>query len=193
MLKAMNDFGNAPAFAGGGNHGDRVMTRGICSATSEWKLKVEPADSGVKVEFEVESGVADQSWNYTLSGPSGEIASGSATTDARGEFEVEATTAGTITDAFTGTATNGTETCDSAVGVLPAPAPGDHHSDDPADHVDRPGEQHHEGSCTDDSAIDLAVKQAGKQRVATLSVSSGQKGQNERNQQVHACVVHWQG
>lgn len=171
----------APAFAGGGHHGDGVITRGTCSATADWKLKVEPEDGGVEVEFEVESGVVGQSWNYTMSGPSGEIVSGSATTDDRGELEVKATAAGTVTDVFTGAATDGSQTCDSTVGVLPAPAPGDHHGDDPADdHVGPRGEHHHEGECTDASVIDLAVKQAGKQRVATLSVTSGQKGQKWR-------------
>ncbi len=144
--------------------GDEVKVQGRCSGTSKWELKVESEDSGVKVEFQVDSHVPGQAWDYTISGPAGQIASGSATTDEEGEFEVKVLTAGSVTDAFSAVATNAGETCDSAVGVV---------ADDDSEDVD-------EGMCTDDSSIVLTVKKTGQKRIATLSVDARAKGEKWR-------------
>lgn len=148
--------------------GDEAKAQGVCSGTARWELKAEPEDQAVKVEFSVDSGVAGQQWDYTVSGPGGEILSGLATTDDEGEFEVKATTAGSVRDAFTAIASTSDQTCDSTVGIV---------ADDDAEERDDDGEDIDEGMCTDDSSIELAVTQSGQNRVATLSVKGAHKGQ----------------
>lgn len=155
---------------------DEVKTKGVCSVSSEWELKSETDDDGVKVEFEVDSGVAGQSWDYVISGPSGQLAAGTATTDPSGEFDVEIVTAGAVSDGFTATATSGAETCDSTVGV------GQERDDDSEDDGDDDStgsddEDVDEGQCTAASSIVLSVDKSGKTRSATLSVKGSKKGQ----------------
>jgi hypothetical protein len=153
-----------------------VKTQGACSGTSAWELKAESDDDGVKIKFEVDSRTANQVWDYVVSGPAGTITSGTATTDAQGEFEVEAVTAGSVTDKFTGVATTADETCDSAVGI----GADDDADDDSADDRDDDGEDIDEGKCTDDSSIALKVQTSGRTRVATLSVRGAKAGQKWR-------------
>jgi hypothetical protein len=149
------------------NSEDEAKTQGMCSGTARWELKAEQDDNGVKVEFAVDSHVPGETWDYSLSGPGGVLASGSATTDREGEFEVKALTSGSVTDVFSGLATTADQTCDSTDGVM-------------ADDRDDDSEDIDEGKCTADSSIELAVKQSGKKRVAKLSVTGGKKGQKWR-------------
>jgi hypothetical protein len=152
---------------------DEAKTQGMCSGTARWELKAEQDDGGVKVEFSVDSHVPGQTWDYSLSGPGGVLASGSATTDREGEFEVKTLTAGSVTDVFTGLATTADQNCDSTVGITAD-------DDDEADDRDDDSEDIDEGKCTADSSIALAVKQSGKKRVAKLSVTGTKKGQKWR-------------
>ena len=156
----------APALAS--DHEDEAKTKGMCSVSSHWELKAETDDDGVKVEFEVDSRTAGQSWDYVISGPAGELAAGTATTDDEGEFEVEVITSGSITDAFTAVATTTDETCDSTVGIGADDDGGD---DDSAD------DDSDEGQCTAASTIVLKVDKSGQTRKATLAVKGAKKGQ----------------
>lgn len=164
-----------PALASG-DHSDEVKTQGACSGTSGWELKAERDDTGVKIEFAVDSRVPGQVWDYVISGPTGGIASGTATTDDEGEFEVQALTAGSVSDAFSALATTAGETCDSTVGA--GSEDGDDDSADDRD--DDSSEDVDEGQCSADSSIELTVKNAGQSRVATLSVKSSKAGQKWR-------------
>lgn len=155
----------APALAS--DHEDEAKTRGTCSISSRWELKAEADDDGVKVEFEVDSSTPAQSWDYVLSGPGGELASGTAITDYEGELDVEVVTTGSITDAFTAMATTTDETCDSTVGVGIGDDDDDDYSDDDSD----------EGQCTAASTIVLTVDKSGQTRKATLAVKGAKKGQ----------------
>ena len=148
--------------------GDEAKTQGVCSGTARWELKAEPEDQAVKVEFSVDSGVAGQQWDYTVSGPGGEIVSGSATTDYEGEFEVKAMAASSVMGPFTAIATTSDQTCDSTKGIV---------AEDDAGERDDDGEDIDEGMCTDDSSIELAVTRSGQNRVATLSVKGARQGQ----------------
>lgn len=161
---------------GSSDHSDEVKTEGTCSVSSKWELKAELDDQGVKVQFAVDSRVAAQTWDYVLSGPGGTITSGTATTDEEGEFEVEAVTAGAVSDAFSATATTANETCDSTVGIG-TEDPSEDGDDDGADARDDDSEDVDEGMCTQDSSIELKVQNAGQSRVATLSVAGSKAGQ----------------
>ena len=157
----------APALAS--DHEDEAKTKGMCSVSSHWELKAETDDDGEKVEFEVDSRTAGQSWDYVISGPAGELAAGTATTDDEGEFEVEVITSrgsydgslwkditsGSITDAFTAVATTTDETCDSTVGI------GQDSDDDEYDDEDSADDDSDEGKCTATSTIVLTVDKSG--------------------------------
>lgn len=163
-----------------------VRTSGQCTGTAVWKLKVKEDDAGVEVEFEVDSNEAGQTWDYTLSGPTGVLSSGTRTTaGVSGSFDVEVATAGAVTDTFTGLATFNGQTCDTTVSSPnPDPSPTDDDSDDDGDDDhggkgtdDTPGsEDDIEGTCTDDSVAMLRVK--GKK--ATLHVDASTRGQRWR-------------
>ena len=155
----------APALAS--DHEDEAKTKGMCSVSSQWELKAESDDDGVKVQFEVDSRTPGQSWDYVISGPTGQLAAGTATTDNEGEFEVEVVTTGAVTDAFTAIATTADETCDSTVGIGEYDDDSDDNGDDDSD----------EGKCTDTSTIVLSVDKAGQTRHATLAVKGTKKGQ----------------
>ncbi len=79
---------------------------------------------------------------------------------------------------FTGLATTADQTCDSTVGIGVDDDSDDR--DDDSDDRDDDGEDIDEGKCTADSSIALAVKQSGKKRMATLSVTGSKKGQKWR-------------
>ena len=175
----------APAMASGGSD-DRVevSSEGQCSGTARWELKAKERDGGVEVEFEVDSNVVGQAWDYTLSGPSGVLAEGSKTTTApSGSFSVEVKTSGSATDTYLGVATFDGQECNTSVNA----GVGDDDSSD-----DGPGDDDHgtghddsaddvfEGTCSADSAITLKVKQKSKMRVAELELDSSRKGQKWR-------------
>lgn len=66
-----------------------VITRGPCSASSDWKLKASPENGRIEVEGEVDSNVNGQRWSWQLS-HNGELsARGAKTTTApSGSFDV---------------------------------------------------------------------------------------------------------
>ncbi len=150
------------------DHEDEAKTKGMCSVSSHWELKAEADDDGVKVEFEVHSATPGQSWDYVIAGPGGQLAAGTAITDSEGEFDVEVVTTGSVSDAFTATATSSDETCDSTVGIGADDDDGD---DDSAD------DDSDEGQCTAASTIVLKVDKSGQTRKATLAVKGAKKGQ----------------
>lgn len=159
---------------------DEAKTKGVCSVSSHWELKAEADDDGVKVEFEVDSHTPGQNWDYTITGPSGELASGSATTDDEGEFDIQVVTSGSVTDPFTALATTTDETCDSTVGIGETGDDGDDHGDDDGDDDgddESADDDSDEGKCTATSTIVLTVDKRGQTRRATLAVKGAKKGQ----------------
>jgi hypothetical protein len=110
-------LGAGPAMA---NDSD-VVARGHCSTTSHWKLKAGTrSHDRLRAEFEVDSNVADQTWNVTVSHNGTTVLDNSQVTDGGGEFEVRVRVPDAAgTDSFTGSATNPTtgETCTGTVTV----------------------------------------------------------------------------
>lgn len=179
-----------PALASGGSD-DRVevFSAGQCSGSARWELKAKERDGGVEVEFEVDSNVVGQQWDYTLSGPDGELSSGTRTTTApSGSFSVEVRTGGSAMDAFVGTATFGAQTCDTTknAGVgddkSSDDGPGDDNGGKSRD--DGPGDdksrETFEDTCSAGSEIKLKVKRSARFRIAELEVDSNRRGQKWR-------------
>ena len=78
----------APASAKDGD--GRVIVRGDCSSSADWKLKAKPDDGHIEVEFEVDTNRNGRRWTYTLRSDGAVFASGSRTTRApSGSFSVE--------------------------------------------------------------------------------------------------------
>jgi hypothetical protein len=174
-----------PALASGGTD-DRVevFSAGQCSGSARWELKAKERDGGVEVEFEVDSNVVGQQWDYTLSGPNGELSSGTRTTTApSGSFSVEVKTAGSATDTFVGTATGGGQTCDTTknVGVGDDKGSDDGPGDDNGGkNGDDKGRERFVGTCSAGSEIKLKVKRSAQFRIAELEVDSNRKAQKWR-------------
>lgn len=169
-------LGTVPGMASGGDRPE-ISSEGACSAGARWELKVKERDGGVEVEFEVDSNVVGQQWDYVLSGPDGQLSSGTRTTTApSGSFSVEVETAGSVAEAFRGVATNAGQTCDSNVGVGSGDDSGDDSSDDSADdtRVTIPG------TCSAGSEMKLKVKRGARFRIAELEVDSDRRGQKWR-------------
>ena len=79
---------SAPALAKDGD--GRVVKRGSCSASSDWKLRAKPDDGRLEVEFEVDSNRVGQRWTWTIRHDGRTIRSGARTTKApSGSFSVE--------------------------------------------------------------------------------------------------------
>ncbi len=79
-----------PAFAGSGD----VINEGPCSGSSDWKLKAGPDNGRIEVQFEVDSNVNGQNWQFRLSDNGTRIAQGTRTTvGPSGSFEVRVVTA----------------------------------------------------------------------------------------------------
>lgn len=77
----------APAFAAGS---DDVERTGNCSASSDWKLKAKPDNGGLEVQFEVDSNVVGQNWQYKITDNGQLLSQGTRTTTGpSGSFEVE--------------------------------------------------------------------------------------------------------
>lgn len=164
----------APALA---DDSPETETKGSCSAGAFWEMQVEPEDGALKVQFEVKSATPGQAWDYSISGPSGVLASGSDTADSRGKVEVETQVDGALGDTLTAVATSAAgQVCDSTVGIL-----ADDDSDDQGEDSDDQGDDDaYEGTCTDDSTIAMTVKKAGKTRIAKVSLTSARKGEKWR-------------
>ena len=68
----------------------RKVTRGNCTAATDWKLKAKPRDGRMEVELEVDSNRVGQRWTYTLRHDGIVKASGTRITRApSGSFSVE--------------------------------------------------------------------------------------------------------
>jgi hypothetical protein len=75
----------APAFAKSGE----VRKSGVCSGHSTWKLKAAPDNGRLQVEFEVDSNVVGQTWNWKLFDNNAQVAAGTSKTVApSGSFDV---------------------------------------------------------------------------------------------------------
>lgn len=78
----------APAAAKDGD--GRVITRGSCSAATDWKLKAKPDDGRLEVEWEVDSNRVGQRWAWTIRHDGTKVAGGRRTTQGpSGSFSVE--------------------------------------------------------------------------------------------------------
>jgi hypothetical protein len=162
----------SPASASGGDDVE-VRSAGQCTGSARWELKVKEDDGGVEVEFEVDSNVVGQQWQYTLRGPGGVLSSGTRTTTApSGSFDVEVWVAGTVSDTFVGTASFGGQQCDTTDGTPVT----DDRDDDGTDDRGRGDDDSIEGTCTDDSEARLTVKG----RKATLRLDSTSRGERWR-------------
>jgi hypothetical protein len=84
--------GSAPAMARPGD----VIKTGSCSGASDWKLKLSPDNSGIEVEFEVDSNVNGQTWQVRILKNGAGIFSGSRVTrPPSGSFEIRKVTSDT--------------------------------------------------------------------------------------------------
>lgn len=192
-------------WAASADDGTERETWGTCTGAARWELSSESTRSGeVEVEFEIDGAPVGSEWSYTLTGPSGELATGMATADREGDVEVEARTGGSIEDLFTALATSGDATCDSTIGAQLGDDDRDDSDDDDSDDRDDnsgshddPGDddadsddddtaddsEHHarggsgtvrEGYCDGSSTLTVATSRRGR---TTLTIDSGQRGQ----------------
>jgi hypothetical protein len=106
--------GASPASASHGGRGDVTKT-GMCSGSSDWKLKLSPDDGRIEVEFEVDSNKVGQTWHVRILENGSRIFSGNRVTKApSGSFTVRKLADNPPgTDSFTARATNTAsgETC----------------------------------------------------------------------------------
>ena len=100
---------------GGGGGGTVVNAGGSCGAQSEWKMKLKPDDSGLELEFEVDSNVSGQTWHVQIRQNGSRIFAGTRVTQgASGSFTVHRRpNDSTGVDKFVARATNPStgETC----------------------------------------------------------------------------------
>ena len=108
---ALTLAGAVPAAAKDGD----VIKTGSCSGSTDWKLKLSPEDSGIEVEYEVDSNVTGQSWRVKIFQNGDRIFAGPRQTKgASGSFEVRVVADDSAgTDTFRGKAVNAAtgETC----------------------------------------------------------------------------------
>lgn len=107
-----------PAFAGPGSGGG-IRAEGPCSGSSTWKVKADFDNGRIEAEFEVDSNVVGQAWQWMLKDNGVAFAKGTAVTQApSGSFEVRRFTANQAgSDTITGLARNPDtgETCKGSV------------------------------------------------------------------------------
>jgi hypothetical protein len=106
VVSAMVLGGAGSAFASGGN--DDVIREGSCSMASDWKIKVGTENAGLDGEFEVDSNVVGQTWQFQIKQNGSVIDSGQAVTEApSGSFEIDFAAANQAgADKFVGLAKN---------------------------------------------------------------------------------------
>jgi hypothetical protein len=86
VVSAMVLGGAGSAFASGGND---VVREGPCSMASDWKLKIGTENAGLDGEFEVDSNVVGQTWQFQIKQNGALIDSGQAVTQApSGSFTI---------------------------------------------------------------------------------------------------------
>jgi hypothetical protein len=105
-ILATGMLATAPAIMAKG--GDAVIKTGSCSMSSDWKLKVNPDNGRLEVEFEVDQNRNGQVWNVTLKHNGSAFWSGQRTTQApSGSFSVTRFTSNAAgTDTIVGKAVN---------------------------------------------------------------------------------------
>ena len=93
----------------------RVVERGNCSQASTWKLKAQPDNGRLEIDFDVDSNVVGQVWQVTVTANGTTVFSGPATTVApSGSFDVGAVAddqPGTDSIQATAIRDDGSETC----------------------------------------------------------------------------------
>lgn len=175
-----------------------VSRNGQCSGAATWQLTAKERDGGVELEFEVDSNSVGQTWQYTVSGPSGVIRSGQAVTSApSGSFSVEVAAAGSATDAFAARASHAGQTCDTgSAGPGPSDTTAPTPEPEPTNTAPTPGAQptgpadggddgprtarkriRRTGVCSASSEIELKVKRRARLRIVELEVDSDRAGQ----------------
>jgi hypothetical protein len=101
--------------------GSGVRRSGSCSASSVWKLKANPDNGKIEVDFEVDSNVVGQTWNVVIKDNGTRVFKGQRTTQApSGSFEVrKLITDQAGTDKIAARAKNPAtgETCAGSVGL----------------------------------------------------------------------------
>jgi hypothetical protein len=92
---------------------DRVIRTGLCSAGTDWKLKVKTDDGRLEVEGEIDSNRVGQSWRWVLRHNGSVSARGTSVTTGRsGSFDVERKIVNLAgTDRVVFRATHNGETC----------------------------------------------------------------------------------
>jgi hypothetical protein len=102
---------------GSGGGGSAVTARGTCPGADGWKLKAKHDDSRLEVEFEVDTDVAGQVWNISLTDNGSSIFKGARTTGLNG-LEVEVHPADRSgADLIHAVATRGTHVCAGSVAL----------------------------------------------------------------------------
>lgn len=101
----------APAVAKDGD--GRIITRGDCSTSADWKLKAKPDDGRLEVEFEVDQNRNNVPWKVTLRRNGALVATLTARTRApSGSFSVRRVVArAKATDRIVAVATRSGEQC----------------------------------------------------------------------------------
>jgi len=101
---ALTLAGAVPASAKDGD----VIERGSCSGSTDWKLKLSAEDSGIEVEYEVDSNVTGQSWRVKIFQNGDRIFAGTRQTKGTsGSFDVRVVADDTAgADTFRGKAVN---------------------------------------------------------------------------------------
>lgn len=86
--------GFAPAASASHGGGDGVVRTGMCSASSDWKLKVKADDGRLEIEYEVDSNRIGQTWRVQLTDNGRTIFTGTRkTVGPSGSFEARVLTA----------------------------------------------------------------------------------------------------
>ena len=138
----------------------RVEIGGACTGGGTWKLESKLRDGGLEVEYEVDSNVVGQTWQYDVSRNGASIASGSATTTGpSGSFSIETNTSGSLSDLLAAVATlsGDGQSCDSNNSVeVPVGTPGDDNpsDDDNSDDDDSGRDDSGDNDSSDDSSND---------------------------------------
>ena len=94
--------------------GGTESAHGSCSADSTWKLNATGHGDNIKIKAKVATGVAGETWTYSISDNGTEVAAGDATTNKDGKLKAKVLTANLDgTDTIDATATNTVtgETC----------------------------------------------------------------------------------
>jgi len=108
---------SAMALAPLASAGTAVVREGSCSGNSDWKLKLNPGNGAIEVEFEVDSNVVGQHWRVRIFQNGDKIFAGRKITRApSGSFTARVSANDTVgTDRFRGVATQAA-TGESCVG-----------------------------------------------------------------------------